>query len=163
MEHDIYGDKPWAYSPLVATMPRISVDKLPSEPSSSTSAEEEFASSGWPAFPSPENSDGSPAFVQDDVSALIPLDDAEIEMDQATLTKLKASEGNGEAHKARAAWFGKKAHRQSVWFTPAHVVSADFCNAFVDFNTLKLELPYTGGERRIFFLYLPAGLLMMRF
>ncbi len=134
-------------------MNRISVDKLPSEPKSSN-AEEEFSSEGWPVFPSPESkpsgSQQKREFVHDDVSALIPLDDAQIEMDYATLESLKSSPDSGaeagQAHKARANWFGKKKNRQTVWFGPQDVVSADFCNAFIDFNTLRLELPYTGGE-----------------
>ncbi|KDN41693.1 DUF1769-domain-containing protein [Tilletiaria anomala UBC 951] len=155
LEHDLYSDKPWAFSPFVATMTRISAVKLSSEPSSSGSdVQEEFRTTAWPVFPSPENSNASdPAYVLDDLSPLIPYptsSDAakDVDIDDATLNDLKGGTGPDsapQAHKTRARWFGDRAHRQSIKVTPEHVLTADFCNSFIDFNTLRLELPYTGG------------------
>ena len=153
MEHDLYSDKPWAFSPLVSTMTRIHAARLTETPPSGDAAAD-FDVSGWPSFFSPEN-DSGPAYVPDDVTALFPDDSdpkrADIDLDDGTYLDLKGgdaeeeSSGAPQAHKARAKWFGDKAHRQSVTITPQNVLTADFCNGFIDFNTLRLEIPYTAG------------------
>lgn len=147
LRQDIYADEPWAFSPLVCTMTRIQVDRIAAADSSSSS------SSDWPKFPQ-----GGPSaeddYVHDDTSALLaardnvahvePSLEADAIADLGTLRSLRGH-ADANAHHNRARFFGDASHRERLSYTPTDVVTADFANGFIDFNTLRLELPYTGG------------------
>jgi len=157
LKFDLYADEPWAFSPLIGTMYRVNVARLPSEPTADSSAEEEFKSKDWPAFPTPEGGrTGESGYVKDDTSALFYLPDStthEIDettgADVGTVHNLRGTgaEANPHAEKTRASFFHSEQHRKQVKFTPRDVVTADFANGFLDFNSLAVILPYTGGMK----------------
>ncbi|CAD6932310.1 unnamed protein product [Tilletia controversa] len=152
----LYADEPWAFSPLIGTMYRVNVQRLPQDPESS-SAEDLFKLTGWPTFPTPEgNEDMKEAqYVQDDTSALFYLPSSSSEIDESlgadvgTVHNLRGtgSEANPHAEKARANFFHSEEHRKKVKFTARDVVTADFANGFLDFNDLAVILPYTAGMK----------------
>ncbi|PWN49014.1 DUF1769-domain-containing protein [Violaceomyces palustris] len=150
LQHDLYGDKPWAFSPLVATMNRVQTAHIPSLEGSGNGF------SGWPDFPTPEGDEAKEeeeAYVQDDVSSLFYEHGGgdkegklknELEVDETTVSNLRFKL-NPKAHDARKAWFGNKHQREKVVLGPKDVVTADFFNAFIDFNNLSLHIPFSGG------------------
>ena len=126
LEHDLYAQKPHAWSPYLATMPRIS---------SQTVEKQADGFDGWPAFPlAPE------AYVEDDISSLIPEELAEKNKD--TVANFK---GIDKAHEYRQRFLGNKENRQQITIKPEQVVTADFFNGFIDFNDLTLHIPFSGG------------------
>ncbi|KAE8225529.1 hypothetical protein CF319_g1730 [Tilletia indica] len=151
---DLYAEEPWAFSPLIGTMYRVNVKRLPKDPSG-TSAEELFKESEWPAFPSADNEDKATHYVQDDTSPLFYLPDKAGEIDESigaevgTIHNLRGTgaEANPHAEKARANFFHTEEHRKKVKFTSRDVVTTDFANGFLDFNDLGVILPYTAGMK----------------
>ncbi|WFC99588.1 hypothetical protein MYAM1_002333 [Malassezia yamatoensis] len=146
VKHDLYADKPWAFSPMLATMFRVQANRA-SEPYEASSAQELFKSKRWPEFPSPETG-AEQHFVKEDLSPLFySTEDGENTLneetgiDKTTVEKLH-SEDVSVASSARASWMGKKAHREKLNITESDVITVDFCNGFIDFNTLQLVLPY---------------------
>lgn len=125
LEHDLYAQKPHAWSPYLATMPRINSVKL-------DDAKESVDS--WPAFPT------HPDYVQDDITSLIPAQLAEKEKD--TVANFK---GIDKAHEYRQRFLGNKAHRTQIQVDDSQLVTADFFNGFIDFNDLTLHIPFSGG------------------
>ncbi|KAK0527274.1 hypothetical protein OC834_004488 [Tilletia horrida] len=159
LKFDLYAEEPWAFSPLIGTMYRVQVNRLPSEPSGS-SADELFKSKDWPVFPSAEanGKESAQAYVEDDTSALFYRADKPDELDEetgadvGTVHNLRGSsaagsDANPHAEKTRASFFHTEAARKRVKFTPRDVVTADFANGFLDFNDLAVILPYTGGMK----------------
>ena len=126
LEHDLYAEKPHAWSPYLATMPRIH--------STTLSGGEDGKFEGWPTFPT------HPEYVVDDISSLIPPELAEKEKE--TVANLK---GIDKAHEYRQRFLGNKSHRQHITVGPEQIVTADFFNAFIDFNDLTLHIPFSGG------------------
>lgn len=111
LEHDLYAQKPHAWSPYLATMPRIN----------STPFDKEGESfDDWPAFTC------TPDYVEDDITSLIPKDLAEKE--KSTVANFK---GIDKAHEYRQRFLGNKAHRQEVVIEPTQIVQADFFNGFL--------------------------------
>ncbi|WFD44026.1 hypothetical protein MPSI1_002691 [Malassezia psittaci] len=146
LKHDLYADKPWAFSPMLATMFRVQANRA-SEPFEESSAQELFKSKQWPEFPSPETG-VEQHFVKEDLSPLFyTKQDGENSLnedtgiDKTTVEKLH-SEDVSVASSARASWMGKKAHREKLDITESDVITVDFCNGFIDFNSLQLVLPY---------------------
>ncbi|MCO5565304.1 hypothetical protein L7F22_018977 [Adiantum nelumboides] len=140
LQHDLYADQPWAFGPLVTSMTRVNVERKQEEPA------EDFKD--WPAFPAGRSEDD---YVQEDTSVLLCKNDKgdlleEIEengfADSHTLTQLKDT-ASGHTHRARL--WGNQSVRQAGKVTPNDIVSLAFDNGFIDFNTLRVVLPYTGG------------------
>lgn len=125
LEHDLYAQKPHAWSPYLATMPRINSIKLEQEP--------ELVDK-WPAFPS------HPDYVQEDITSLIPPAMAEKQKD--TVANFK---GIDKAHEYRQRFLGNRAHRQDITLDQQQLITADFFNGFLDFNDLTLHIPFSGG------------------
>ncbi|CDS01326.1 uncharacterized protein SPSC_05359 [Sporisorium scitamineum] len=123
LEHDLYAQRPHAWSPYLATMPRIN---------SIQSDKQDF--SDWPAFPT------HPDYVQDDICSLIPPELAEKEKD--TVANFK---GIDKAHEYRQRFLGNRAHRKEITVDEKQIVTADFFNGFLDFNDLTLHIPFSGG------------------
>ncbi|TKY89657.1 hypothetical protein EX895_001442 [Sporisorium graminicola] len=123
LEHDLYAQRPHAWSPYLATMPRVN---------SVASDKEDF--SEWPSFPT------HPEYVQDDISSLIPSELAEKERD--TVANFK---GIDKAHEYRQRFLGNRAHRKEIIVDKDQIVTADFFNGFLDFNDLTLHIPFSGG------------------
>jgi hypothetical protein len=124
LEHDLYADRPHAWSPYLATMPRISSHQV----KDNTSVD------NWPAFPA------APDYIQEDISSLIPEELAEKEKD--TVANFK---GIDKAHEYRQRFMGNRAHRQEITIKPDQIITADFVNAYINFNDLTLHIPFSGG------------------
>ncbi|GAA99506.1 uncharacterized protein L969DRAFT_16813 [Mixia osmundae IAM 14324] len=105
LKHDLYGDKPWAFSPLLATMNFVNTRRLESDEST------------------PEWQPDQP---KEDATSLLPSEDAEKEHLLGQVN-------------ARRKYFGNAQH--SIELTSTDLVSCDFCNGFIDFNTLSVHLP----------------------
>ncbi|EPQ31618.1 uncharacterized protein PFL1_00951 [Pseudozyma flocculosa PF-1] len=144
LQHDLYAEKPWAFSPYIATMGRVATARLAAD-----KAEGKDGFDGWPAFPSAE-SDTGPRYLDEDVTSLFYTADGKldtaIEPDEDAVKNLRGGEaGIEKAHDYRKRWFGNKAHRQKCPVTSDQVVTADFFNGFIDFNDLTLHIPFSGG------------------
>ncbi|EST04615.1 Protein of unknown function DUF1769 [Kalmanozyma brasiliensis GHG001] len=125
LEQDLYAERPYAWSPYLATMPRISSVPAKSESDSFDD---------WPDFPT------HPEYVHDDISSLIPEELAEKEKN--TVANFK---GIDKAHEYRQRFLGNRAHRKEITVGPDQIVTADFFNGFIDFNDLTLHIPFSGG------------------
>lgn len=176
MQHDLYSDKPWAYSPFLATMTHINVQRLRGESAESLSkasnSKDDAHVDGYPAFPSPvgdssgKNSIASQnGYIVDNTAVLVSsgeeqgddgkkkytlADDYKDIVDSTTFAGLgwPADEPGAKDHEAlqaRKRLFGDAKKRSRVHLTPNDVFSADFCNGFIDFNTLSLSIPFSGG------------------
>lgn len=156
LTHDLYADKPWAFSPLLATMNKAHVirsQSSASDPSSSSSSTEEESEdfSNWPPFPSPQVNPSNPEdhYVKEDISKLFYTKESNYQemdeslsdfVDMGELHNLKSGNATTRGH-----LLGKKELRKKLKLGKDDVVDVDFCNGFIDFNTLKIELPHTGG------------------
>lgn len=123
LEHDLYAQKPHAWSPYLATMPRVNSRKI-----------EGAGLDSFPPFPT------HPEYVEDDITSLIPAELAEKE--KATVDNFK---GIDKAHEYRQRFLGNKSHRQQINVPASQVITADFFNGFIDFNDLTLHIPFSGG------------------
>ncbi|KAK0547258.1 hypothetical protein OC846_003271 [Tilletia horrida] len=149
IKFDLYADEPWAYSPLIGTMYRFNVKRLPTAPATTSSAEEDFKDTNWPVFPTPEQKEEENHYIKDDTAPLLYLpDDADkldetIGADIGTVHNLRGvgPEANPHAEKERAKFFHTEEHRKKVKLTPRDVVTADFANGFLDFNDLSVIIP----------------------
>lgn len=183
LQHDLYADRPWAYSPFVTTMTHINIQRLQGSAaealSKATSSREDAEVEGYPAFPSPVvgGDDGKVSkhsiasqhgYIVDDITMLLSSSPESGEVDKPTHYTL-ADEYEGlvdsttfvglgwpadepladdrEALQARKRLFGDPKKRARIHLTPQDVFSADFCNGFIDFNTLSLSIPFSGGLR----------------
>lgn len=145
VSHDLYADQPWAFSPLLSTMYRVQVNRA-KEAYQGKSSKDLFGDEAWPAFPTPEG-DSEEHFVREDIAPLFLADEEKIDestgIQENTVKELQSDDANA-ASRTRASWLGKKANREKVSVTPRDVVTVDFCNGYIDFNTLQLVLPYAG-------------------
>lgn len=138
----------WLHSrPLIATMTRINVTHVP-EAASAKTAEELFALPSVPAFSHGAAEPGG-TYVHDDTSALL-LKSGTSELlpeveDFADLSTVRELKDEHAGHKKRFTFWGSAAHREAASFKADEVLEFCFDNFFLDFNTLRLELPYTGG------------------
>ncbi|PWN41789.1 DUF1769-domain-containing protein [Ceraceosorus guamensis] len=154
LKHDIYADRPWAFSPLIATMTRVNVARVPAAAEAKT-AEDAFKSEDWPPFPQGAVKGGDGSYVHDDTSALLLKEgseeiDPQLEedgvADLSTVRSLKGGRGGNEHAHQRRAQFWKEHVRERVLIGRKDLVTTTtFDNGFIDFNTLRLELPYTNG------------------
>ncbi|WAR53014.1 hypothetical protein PtB15_2B442 [Puccinia triticina] len=101
LEHDIYSDKPWAWSPLLATMNHVKTERLESDDS-----------------PLPDWEGTRP--VEDCNSVVGEL---------ATIT----------SKRERRRFLSSAENRQSCVLGPR--INVEFVNGFVDYSTLRLQIP----------------------
>lgn len=151
LRHDLYSDQPWAFGPLITSMTRVNVKRLTGKAEEkSQTATTDF--SAWPAFPSGHDETD---YVSEDTSVLLCTPDSdrghpsllpEFEdeglADVGTLGQLRDHQ-NGHTHRAR--FWANPSTRQAAQYLPQDVFTVAFDNAFIDFNTLRAVLPYTGG------------------
>ena len=129
-------------------MYRAQADRAP-QPYEETKAEDLFKNESWPSFPTPDG-DNEQHYVKDNIAPLFwNLKDGERRLDESTGVDEKkaenlSSENQKTASSARASWLGKASNREKLQITPQDVITVDFCNGFIDFNTLRLVLPYGG-------------------
>lgn len=148
LRHDVYCDQPWAFGPLLTSVSRINIQHNDNHNEQSIS--HDFYDS-WPTFPSGDNEDD---YVHEDTSALLCKRESEKNRilssveeeglaDMSTLSQLRDAH---TGHTNRAKFWANQTVRQAVEITPQDIVTFDFCPAVpIDFNTLKVVLPYTGG------------------
>lgn len=148
VKHDLYADKPWAFSPLLSTVYRAQANRAEAS-FEAKAAKELFTSDEWPAFPTPDN-DSKQKFVKEDIAPLFYQNekgertlDSSTGVDEKTVEHLGAEDAS-LASRTRASWLGNKNHRENLTITPSDVLTVDFCNGFIDFNSLQLVLPYAG-------------------
>jgi hypothetical protein len=136
LHHDLYADKPWAFSPLICTMTRVNVQQV---------AEAE-GSKGWPAFPHGKDESD---YIQEDTSVLLCKEgtgkvDTTLEeegyADLSTLSSLRSSNDATQAPKNRVKFWGNERVRQAVQFNPRHVLTMDFCQGYIQFSDLHLQI-----------------------
>lgn len=121
---------------------------------------------GYPAFPSTDTEEGKNSiaakhgYTVDDTSALVVAaekdSNGEVQLnekykdivDRSTFLGLKwpaeDDASDKENLKARKTLFGDQSKRKQINLTPEDVWTADFCNGFIDFNTLNLHIPVGG-------------------
>lgn len=149
MQHDLYADQPWAFSPFIASMTHINIQRLQQDVANKVkqakSANEEAQVEGYPAFPSPQTEHGKNSvagkdgYVVDSTAALVTAKgpDAKVGdeyaslMDDTTFRGLSwPAEDNANDHEALAArkkLYSDKNKRAKIDFTPDDVWTADFC------------------------------------
>lgn len=153
LKHDVYCDEPWAFGPLLTSVSRINIDRN----------EEKYSGSGrgsqgdgtpsfdnWPAFPAGKDESD---YVHDDTSVLLckPDDSKALlasveEQGMADLSTLSQLRDPKSAHTNRARFWANQSTRDAVEVLPQDIVTLDFCPAVpLDFNTLRVVLPYTNG------------------
>jgi len=103
LEHDIYSDKPWAWSPLLATMNHVKTERLEADDT-----------------PLPEWDGTRPV---EDCSS--------IAGDLATIT----------SKRERRRFLSSSENRQAIVLGPRDFINVEFVNGFVDYSTLKLQIP----------------------
>ena len=140
LHHDVYADKPWAFSPLICTMTRINVERLSGEVIRQGSMDD------WP--PLPQGSSDSD-YVQEDTSALLCAKgttelDSQLEQDGYadlhTLSQLRSSNDAANAHRNRGRFWGNESVRQATKFTPESILTMDFCQGYIRFSDLHLQI-----------------------
>lgn len=138
VKHDLYADKPWAFSPLLSTVFRCQADRgAENAYKDCTSAKACFENDAWPAFPTPEN-DTEPHYAVDDISPLFYRKneqgekelEKDIESDVGAVERLNGRE-HEHAERARATWLGNQQRRAKLQVTPDDVLTVDFCNGYV--------------------------------
>ncbi|KAJ7647603.1 DUF1769-domain-containing protein [Roridomyces roridus] len=162
LSHDLTctaSQKPWALSPLVATMPHLRHGRLP--PSSPSCDDTDIAD---PPFP-PQRS------LTDDTSSLhlaappdIPTrlrSGSPSSSSSSSSTASSRSSRSSDSKKSkkknkamqdgvprsmnsqqRRSYFSSEAHRQAVWLGPEDLITTDFCYGFLEFApSLRLRLP----------------------
>ncbi|KAI0676355.1 hypothetical protein C8Q78DRAFT_1157991 [Trametes maxima] len=119
LEHDLASrSKPWALSPLVATMPYFRQQRAP-------------RGAPPPPFPPAEPLSDDATQLRTTPSAPAPANPA--------LAKLKASPAK------RRSYFANALRRQEVVFGPEDVVTTDFCYDFLQFSHSGIALRLPGG------------------
>ncbi|PLW15361.1 hypothetical protein PCANC_00377 [Puccinia coronata f. sp. avenae] len=103
LEHDIYSDKPWAWSPLLATMNHVQTGELESDDA-----------------PLPDWEGTRP--VEDCTSIVGNL---------ATIT----------SKRERRRFLSSAENRQALVLGPRDFINVEFVNGFVDYSTLRLQIP----------------------
>eukprot|EP01117_Protostelium_nocturnum_P001162 TRINITY_DN1147_c1_g3_i1.p1 TRINITY_DN1147_c1_g3~~TRINITY_DN1147_c1_g3_i1.p1 ORF type:complete len:284 (+),score=102.28 TRINITY_DN1147_c1_g3_i1:226-1077(+) len=112
LEAELHSDKPWARSPLIATMNTVRVDKAPdSEPVSPD------APASLPEWPSPN---------------------AEHITEDTTLAYEQKAPMDASA---RRKFFGKEVNRKACKVLPDQVYGFDFYNPILDFANFKVKIP----------------------
>ncbi|PKI84085.1 hypothetical protein MVES1_002023 [Malassezia vespertilionis] len=152
IQHDLYADKPWAFSPLLATVYRAQANRAePGTWSAHNVAKTMFEDKAWPPFPTPDG-ESKEHFTRDDIAPLFKTYDngelvvsKDLEKDKDAIASLGSPDQSVASH-ARAKWLGIKQHREDLMVTPDDVITVDFCNGYIDFNQLHLKIPYGGLE-----------------
>ncbi|CAE6466768.1 unnamed protein product [Rhizoctonia solani] len=122
LEHDLYGEKPWALSPFLSTMPylqRIELD---------------------PAVPIPT---GLPAPITTERSrpALAPALESESTPAARRKPALAPALESESTPAARRKYFTDESHRKEITLTPRDLIQADFVHGHIQFPSLTIALP----------------------
>lgn len=118
LEADIFGDQPWAYSPLVVTMNTIKVEDQASQRQEQEAKTDDIDLPPWPSPNGERITESWP-------SSICPS------TEKAIFTK--PSE--------RRSYFSLRPNLQNFEISPNHVYNLDFFNPYIDFNNYALKLP----------------------
>ncbi|KAF8942605.1 hypothetical protein BGZ47_006316 [Haplosporangium gracile] len=161
LKADIYCDRPWAFSPLIATMNTVNVSGWHLDKATQKKVEEhgqeedkERLENELPPWPSPQGE-----HIVEDTTLLFQPDQYNKEQEDATLT----SEGEtAHAHKhenkkeeltmaptqpavlntsARRSYFAKEVNLAKHRYRPDQVYGFDFFNPYLDFANFTLKVP----------------------
>ncbi|GFZ46921.1 hypothetical protein JCM24511_04146 [Saitozyma sp. JCM 24511] len=130
LEMDLYADRPWALSPAMASMNHLALTEKPQE---------------------------GPVVKEDSVERIKHQCEGEYDasgascwvlpwwrsLDRADVADNYPPEGGDEKAQAaaRKRWMAEKANREKISLNHDTHVSMEFCNGYLDFNTLSLSLP----------------------
>ncbi|TDL25157.1 DUF1769-domain-containing protein [Rickenella mellea] len=121
LSHDLTSHtKPWALSPLIATMPHFTHTSALAGPP--------------PRFPTRES-------IGDDVSHLIPTKATTPPNGSRSRTPSPPLPSPPITAAKRRAYFSREKTRKAVTFGPHDIVTTDFCYGFIAFPDLSLSLP----------------------
>ncbi|KAJ7729536.1 hypothetical protein DFH07DRAFT_183229 [Mycena maculata] len=167
LSHDLTctaSQKPWALSPLLATMPYLKHTRLPSSscdhfpgPCSSPSCDRSDVA--HPPFPPPKSITDDTSSLYLAATSLVTLSRPGTPSSSSSSTlssrssrssnskKSKKSKAGGDVPRAmnsqqRRSYFSSKDHRNAVILGPQDVITTDFCYGFLEFApSLRLRLP----------------------
>ncbi|CAO1624101.1 unnamed protein product [Sympodiomycopsis kandeliae] len=158
MKHDLYADSPWAFSPFIASLTHINVQRVKSDNlQGKNTANEEFEVDGYPSFPSPETEAGKKSVASrdgwtiDNTGVLLSSnEESSKELTQSPGTESIADDSTFKslswptdqyAYQARKKVFGNEKNRSQINFKSNDIFTVDFANGYIDFNTLSLAIP----------------------
>ncbi|KAF8627916.1 hypothetical protein AX15_004178 [Amanita polypyramis BW_CC] len=159
LEHDLFSQtKPWALSPLIATMPHFAHKRIESDGKEDYSLDVLPQSHSWNDFTaelyrasvvevsSSESSISSMDRVPGDDLDKLPISNPDdIRPDKGKKRRkstARKKELQFETATLRREYFNKAEHRQAIQFGPEDIISTDFCYGFLEFNpSIALRLP----------------------
>ncbi|RSH89061.1 hypothetical protein EHS25_002727 [Saitozyma podzolica] len=147
LEMDLYADRPWALSPALASMNHLALTEEPQEgpivkedsvERIKHQCEGEYGASDYGAGEHCA-SDYGPSDYGPSCSVL----PRRRSLDRADVADNCPPEGGDEKAQAaaRKRWMTDKANREKISLNHDTHVSMEFCNGYLDFNTLSLSLP----------------------
>ncbi|KAF9393620.1 hypothetical protein CPC16_001545 [Podila verticillata] len=140
LQADIYGDKPWAFSPLIATMNTVNVSEWKADSAAHNSEGEQIHNRGdLPPWPSSEGD-----HIPEDTSLL-----SKAKENTGTSAKDNGNEALDLASTApvsmstskRRSYFSKVANLEKHVYEPDQVYGFDFFNPYLDFSSITLKIP----------------------
>ncbi|KAG0342656.1 hypothetical protein BG000_002863 [Podila horticola] len=140
LQADIYGDKPWAFSPLIATMNTVNISEWKADSAAHTIEREQNHNRGeLPPWPSSEGD-----HIPEDTSLLLKSKE-----NTGTTAKDLGKEVLDIAPTAsvsmttakRRSYFSKVANLEKFTYEPDHVYGFDFFNPYLDFASFTLKVP----------------------
>lgn len=136
VKQDLYADKPWAFSPLLATVYRAQAHRAPKGTfEDCKSAKDCFNKEAWPFFPTAGTKQ---PYVLDDITPLfktaptathLPTLLSNVEPDKEVVSQMGPN--NRNSRKARNAWLSSQERRERLVIRPDDIITVDFCNGFV--------------------------------
>ncbi|KAG0037463.1 hypothetical protein BGZ82_002462 [Podila clonocystis] len=140
LQADIYSDKPWAFSPLIATMNTVNVSEWQADSAAHTIEGKQNHSRGeLPPWPSSEGD-----HIPEDTSLLSrPKEKTETTAKDngKEVTDLASTASVTMDTAARRYYFSKVANLEKHTYEPDHVYGFDFFNPYLDFASFTLKVP----------------------
>ncbi|KAG0344548.1 hypothetical protein BG004_004363 [Podila humilis] len=155
LEADIYGDKPWAFSPLIATMNIVNVSMSSFNGSAAASAATESASSTSTSSALEQNShkcksDSLPPWpssegdhIPEDTSLLFKPTDKQTSDDGKEFSDMAPSVAApvSMTTSERRSFYSKSDNLKKHEYKPEHVYGFDFFNPYLNFANFTLKVP----------------------
>ncbi|KAF9301386.1 hypothetical protein BGZ74_006804 [Mortierella antarctica] len=140
LEADIYSDKPWAFSPLIATMNTVNVSEWKADSAAHIDEGVQDHNRGeLPQWPSSEGDhileDTSLLFKSKEKSGTTTKDNGKEVLDLAHTEPVSMNTAK------RRSYFSQVANLEKHTYEPDHVYSFDFFNPYLDFSSFTLKIP----------------------
>ncbi|KAF9290164.1 hypothetical protein BGZ68_007748 [Mortierella alpina] len=143
LQADIYCDRPWAFSPLIATMNTVNVtgwhlDKATKQKveQEGQNKDKEHLESELPPWPSPEGD-----HILEDTSLLFNKESERKADDSGGKEVLEEAKVPALDRSARRSYFAKPANLSNHRYRPDQVYGFDFFNPYLDFANFTLKVP----------------------